>query len=210
MPRDTIIQDNARETKIAQHLGITPSQKRAGDDALDQAGNPYELKSATKDSVTTARDVSVHTIRDWRKQYWVVAQGSKTPAGDFVFSAIWVIHPADLEPWFSKWEKILEAEGRRCKRVLQAAKNAGADAADIDFVEYVCQRGVTRNNPKIPIKLIEAAGTSLDPVNAAAAARQLKAFVKKRPLPSGAGVTKSSSASRRRRPPSSGASSRRQ
>lgn len=198
MPRDTIIQDNARETKIAEHIGITPSQQRAGDDALDAAGNPYELKSATKDSVTTARDVSVHTIRGWRKQYWVVAQGSKNPtSGDFEFTAIWVIHPRDLEVWFSKWEKILRAEERRCNRVLRAARAAGAAADDVAFVAYVCERGVTRNNPKIPIKLIKSAGTPLDPNNPATAARQLRAFAKSNPLP--AGSTKGSSAASRRR-----------
>jgi len=181
MPREDIVQDNRSETQIARHVGLTASEKRAGSDATDSHGNSFELKSATKTGVTTARDVGVHTIAKWRKTYWVVATGSKR-AGEFEISSIYVAHPQDLEPWFDKLENLLLAEERVCVRVLKAAAKAGAAKDDIAFVLRKCERGITRNNPKIPLRLFQEHCLKLNHTNRIAAKKQLAEFVRNRPL----------------------------
>ena len=181
MPREDIVQDNRRETQIAQHVGLTASEKRAGCDATDSQGNSFELKSATNKGVTTARDVGVSTIAKWRKTYWIVATGSKR-ADEFDISSIFIAHPHDLEPWFDKLEKLLRAEESVCFNVLKAAAKAGADKDEIAFVLRKCERGITRNNPKIPLRIFQEHCLKLDHTNRTKAKRQLAKFVKNRPL----------------------------
>jgi hypothetical protein len=87
-----------------------------------------------------------------------------------------------LEPWFGSLEAVLKEEERRYMRVLRAAKKGGANAEDIEFVKQKCKRGITRNNPKIPLQLFRERGLALDHQNAAAARRQLAQFVQAHPL----------------------------
>jgi len=181
MAREDIVQDNRRETQIAQIVGLKPSEKRAGRDATDLYGNSFELKSATKRTITTARDVGVQTIAKWRKNYWVVATGL-IKAGKFKIDSIYVAHPDDLEPWFAPLEKLLRAEARVCFNVLKAAAKAGACKLDIEFVRQKCERGITRNNPHIPLKLFQDHCFKLDHTNSKAAQKQLAEFVRNHPL----------------------------
>lgn len=181
MAREDIVQDNRRETQIAGIVGLKPSEKRAGRDATDLYGNSFELKSATKKSITTARDVGVHTIAKWRKTYWVVATG-RNKADKFEIDSIYVAHPNDLERWFAPLEKLLRAEARVCFNVLKAAAKAGACKLDIEFVRQKCERGITRNNPHIPLGLFQNHCLKLDHINQIAAKQQLAEFVRRRPL----------------------------
>lgn len=182
MTREEMFQDNKRETQIAKFLGLTPSERRAGKDAEDTLGNQFELKSASKTQVTTGRDVGVHTIAKWRQTYWIVACGKQDKRGILHLSALFVAHPVGLESWFSRWEAVLKDEKRRFTRVLRSAKRAGASDADIEFVRKKCQRGITRNNPKIPLQLFRENGLRLDHQNAAAAREQLARFVRRHRL----------------------------
>jgi hypothetical protein len=50
-------------------------------------------------------------------------------------------------------------------------------------VRQKCQRGITRNNPKIPLQLFRENGLQLDHQNAAKAREQLAGFVRRHPLP---------------------------
>jgi hypothetical protein len=182
MARAEMFQDNKRETQIANFLGLTPSELRAGEDAIDSHGHPFELKSASKTQVTTGRDVGVHTIAKWRQTYWVVACGKQDKRGVLHLSALFVAHPTGLESWFSKWETVLKDEERRFTRVLRSAKRAGASDEDIEFVRKKCERGITRNNPKIPLKIFRDNGLQLDHQNAAKAREQLSRFVRRHRL----------------------------
>lgn len=183
MARAEMFQDNQRESQIAAFLGLTPSEQRAGEDATDSAGNAFELKSVSNSQVTTGRDVGVHTIEKWRKVYWVVAVGTQDENKRLQVTALFVAHPKQLEAWFGILEALLKEEERRYMRVLRAAKKGGANQQDIEFVQQKCERGITRNNPKIPLQLFRENGLALDHQNATAARRQLAQFVQRHPLP---------------------------
>jgi hypothetical protein len=175
------VQDDARERQIADWCGLQASDDRAGIDARDDSGNPLELKSATKKDVTTARDVGLHTIDEWRRKYWIVAKGRNEESG-FKIEFLYIAHPDDLEPRFRVLEERLADAWNHCQKVLAAARDAGVDAETVSKVQVFCERGVTRNNPKIPLRLFEQNATKLDCTKRAAARRQVAAFVKKRPI----------------------------
>jgi hypothetical protein len=183
MARAEMFQDNQRESQIAAFLGLTPSEHRAGQDATDSAGNAFELKSVSNSQVTTGRDVGVHTINKWRKVYWVVAVGTQDQNKKLQVTALFVAHPKQLESWFGSLEALLKGEERRYTQVLRAAKRGGAIEQDIEFVRQKCERGITRNNPKIPLQLFREYGLAFDHQNATAARRQLAQFVQQHPLP---------------------------
>ena len=180
------IQDDIREIQIALYCGLERSERRLGPDAFDDKQNPFELKSATKSGVTTGRDIGIHTIEAYRKVYWVIAEGSnyRTSSGakTFEIRTLYIAHPEDLESWFSKIERRIISELEKCETVLAAAEASGVDADIIHFCRDKLARGVTINNPKIPMQLIRQNATSLDPSNSQKARRQIRQFVRKRPL----------------------------
>jgi len=175
------VQDDAREKQIADHLGLRRTSGRAGPDAHDECGNPFELKSATKTGVTTARDVGLHTIAEWRQKYWIVAAGENLESG-FRFDAIYIAHPDDLEPRFREIEQRLQGDWAHCQSVLKAARDAHVSEESIKKVEYICSRGITLNNPKIPLSLFVLNATQLEHSNPRSARFQLADFVRRRPL----------------------------
>jgi len=150
-------------------------------DACDTSGNPYELKSATRQGVTTARDVGLHTVAGWRRKYWIIAVGRNLASG-FTMDALYIAHPDDLEPFFCKLEGRLEADWGTCNTVLEAARAAHVTAETIDRAREICRRGITVNNPKIPLALVEQNATRLDHRRASTARTQIRKFVRSRPL----------------------------
>ena len=180
------VQDDIREAQIALHCGLQRTEKRLGPDAFDDKQNPFELKSATKSGVTTGRDIGIRSIEAYRKVYWVIAEGAnyRTNSGSksFEINSLYVAHPEDLEPWFAKIESRIKDELEKCERVLAAAEASGVDAEIIQFCRDKFARGVTINNPKIPMHLIRQNATQLDPKDSQKAQRQLREFTQRRPL----------------------------
>ena len=73
---NTIIQDDTRERMLKKMFGLKDSNEgRIGADAIDDLGNRFELKSGTGKSVTTTRDVGLHTLQKWLGKHWLVGFG---------------------------------------------------------------------------------------------------------------------------------------
>ena len=107
-----IFQDNGG--KLLQMLLITGLKNtggREGNDALDEHGNEYELKSVntllTK-SFSTHHHMNPVILAKYRKVGWFFAvyEGIE-------LQAIYRIDAARLEPYFSKWEAKLHESGGR-------------------------------------------------------------------------------------------------
>ncbi|MBI3634641.1 MAG: hypothetical protein HY216_00305 [Candidatus Rokubacteria bacterium] len=180
-PSEEIVQDNTREAFMAAYCGLTPSRKRTGTDVCDAAGNPFELKSTSSDSVSTARDVGLHTIASWRSKYWIVSVGSNFKGG-WMTRELYIAHPADLEPWFADVEKKLKRDAEAGETLLRVARAGGVPDELLRRGDYLLKRGLTINNPHIPMKLIRERATSLKPNDPQAARKKVKAFIAKRPL----------------------------
>ena len=98
-----IFQDNGG--KLLQLLlitGLKTTGGREGNDARDEAGNEFELKSVntllTK-SFSTHHHMNPTIIAKYRKVVWFMAAYE-----GIELKAIYRMEPARLEPYFTKWE----------------------------------------------------------------------------------------------------------
>ena len=107
-----IFQDNGG--KLLQVLLITGLKGlggREGNDAHDEQGNEYELKSVNTlltQSFSTHHHLNPSILAKYRKVNWVCAiyRGIE-------LQSIHLLTPAALEPYFSKWEKKWHDSGGR-------------------------------------------------------------------------------------------------
>jgi hypothetical protein len=126
---DDVFQDNGG--KLLQVLlvtGLKVIAGREGNDAVDEHGQQYELKTVNvlkQRQFTTHHHLNPGIIAKYRQVPWIFAVYE---AIEIV--AVYRVEPADLEPFFAKWEAKWHADGSK----------------DI-------------NNPKISLKHVEAVGT---------------------------------------------------
>ena len=107
---DDIFQDNGG--KILQVLLITGLRRvvgREGNDAVDDDGQEYELKSvniALTKSFSTHHHMNPRIIAKYRKVPWIFAvyRGIE-------LLEIYRLEPSDMEPWYRKWEDKWHADG---------------------------------------------------------------------------------------------------
>ena len=107
---DDIFQDNGG--KILQVLLITGLRRvvgREGNDAVDDDGQEYELKSvniALTKSFSTHHHMNPTIIAKYRKVPWIFAvyRGIE-------LLEIYRLEPSDMERWYRKWEVKWHADG---------------------------------------------------------------------------------------------------
>lgn len=179
--RSVVVQDNARERQVIAHCRLIPAQSRAGVDAHDENGNPFEIKSTTQTGVSTARDVGLHTLHEWRSRYWIIALGKNLPPG-FEISHLYIAHPDDLEECFSGIQQRIERDERILNLVVNAVQYAGLSESAIERCVYLIRRGMTLNNPKIPVSVVQKNATPLDLTDPHVAHEQIERFVLQHPL----------------------------
>jgi hypothetical protein len=107
-----IFQDNGG--KLLQMLlvtGLTSLGTREGNDARDEDGNEYELKSV---NILLTRSFSTHhhlnpvILAKYRKVDWILAVYESIE-----LKRVYRLRPIDLEPLFTKWEQQWHARGGR-------------------------------------------------------------------------------------------------
>ena len=107
---DDIFQDNGG--KILQVLLITGLRRvvgREGNDAVDDDGQEYELKSvniALTKSFSTHHHMNPTIISKYRKVPWIFAVYH-----GIELLEIYRLEPSDMEPWYRKWEDKWHADG---------------------------------------------------------------------------------------------------
>ena len=107
---DDIFQDNGG--KILQVLLITGLRRvvgREGNDAVDDDGQEYELKSvniALTKSFSTHHHMNPTIIAKYRKVPWIFAvyRGIE-------LLEIYRLEPSDMEPWYRKWQDKWHTDG---------------------------------------------------------------------------------------------------
>jgi len=125
---DDIFQDNGGKIlQILLNTGLTILPGREGNDARDENGREYELKSVnihlTK-SFSTHHHMNPQIIEKYRQVDWVFAVYD-----GIELLEIYLLTPADIEPYFKKWAKKWADDGNK----------------DI-------------NNPKIPLNFVRETG----------------------------------------------------
>ena len=107
-----IFQDNGG--KLLQVLlitGLTVLPGREGNDAVDEHGREYEMKSVNKlltRSFSTHHHMNPFIIAKYRQVDWIFA----TYRG-IELEAIYHLSPQSLEPYFVKWEAKWHADGNK-------------------------------------------------------------------------------------------------
>lgn len=158
-----IVQDDRREAQMRLRFGLRESGPgRMGADAIDEFGNSFELKSATRSGVTTGRDLGMHTLQRYRTRYWIICRGDNRRQAGFVIGECRLMSPNMLEDWFQRIEARLRPDLDLLDRVLAAMRDGGFAAAEIQRLEYLANRGTTLNNPKIEWHYVETHGIRID------------------------------------------------
>lgn len=110
-PNSMVVQDDRRELEMCALIGLTPGSGRSGVDAafefLEQGHRhavPVELKSTTRRSVSTGRDIGPAHLKKWRLKARVF--GFYDSAGATLESLL-VLGPSDMEPWIGRIERYI-------------------------------------------------------------------------------------------------------
>ncbi|MEO6890835.1 MAG: helix-turn-helix domain-containing protein [Ktedonobacteraceae bacterium] len=121
-----IFQDNGGKVlQLLILLGLKQSKGREGNDAIDEEGNEYELKTINlslnpRAGITTHHHMTKKIIEKYRIVTWYIGlyEGIE-------LTEIWKFHPSKLEVLFASWEKWIDDHN-----------------------------GQPRNNPKIPLRYV--------------------------------------------------------
>jgi transcriptional regulator with XRE-family HTH domain len=121
-----IFQDNGGKVlQLLILLGLKQSRGREGNDAVDEDGNEYELKTINHSinpnaGITTHHHLTKEIINKYRGVSWYIGiyEGIE-------LLEIWKVHPSKLEDLFVSWENWIDIH-----------------------------HGQARNNPKIPLRYV--------------------------------------------------------
>jgi transcriptional regulator with XRE-family HTH domain len=121
-----IFQDNGGKVlQLLILLGLKQSKGREGNDAIDEEGNEYELKTINLSlnpnaGITTHHHLTKEIIEKYRTVTWYIGlyEGIE-------LIEIWKVHPSQMEELFTAWERWIDDHG-----------------------------GQPRNNPKIPLRYV--------------------------------------------------------
>jgi hypothetical protein len=99
-----IFQDNGgKYLQLLMLLGLSTDGAREGNDAIDAQGNEYEIKTVNLDlqhQFTTHHHMNPRIIAKYRKVDWYFAAFK-----GIELQVIYRLKPADMEYYYSKWEK---------------------------------------------------------------------------------------------------------
>jgi len=105
-----IFQDNGGKIlQVCLILGLDVLEGREGNDAVDEDGNEYELKSV---NVLLTRSFSTHhhmnpvIIAKYRKVDWIFATYEAIELKE-----VFLMKPAAMEHWYTRWEEKWHADG---------------------------------------------------------------------------------------------------
>ena len=108
------VQDDRREIEQIELIELDPptAKSRSGTDAVLNIGSvkiEFELKSTTKDSVTTVRDFGMEHIQKWANKHWLF--GFYTPKGNALRFTRYA-SPLMMAPWIEDRREYIEADFR--------------------------------------------------------------------------------------------------
>jgi transcriptional regulator with XRE-family HTH domain len=107
---DDIFQDNGGKLlQVILLTGLKVMPGREGNDAIDEEGNEYELKTLNytlTSSVSTHHHLNPNIINKYRQVDWIFAMYN-----GIILVEIYKLTPADLEPLFQRWEEKWHASG---------------------------------------------------------------------------------------------------
>jgi hypothetical protein len=109
---DDIFQDNGGKIlQILLYTGLTILAGREGNDARDESGREYELKSVNirlTQSFSTHHHMNPQIIAKYRQVDWIFAIYD-----GIELTEIYLLTPAQIEPYFTRWGKKWADDGNK-------------------------------------------------------------------------------------------------
>jgi hypothetical protein len=109
---DDIFQDNGGKTlQVLLHTGLTILPGREGNDARDESGREYELKSVNvrlTQSFSTHHHMNPTIIEKYRQVDWVFAVYD-----GIELIEIYLLTPAQIQPYFARWLRKWADDGNK-------------------------------------------------------------------------------------------------
>ena len=106
-----IFQDNGgKYLQLCPRHGVEDHQSREGNDAMDETGREFELKTLNADlvkSFTTHHHVNPAILAKYRRVDWVFAVYRSIE-----LEAVYYMPVGQLEPFFAKWESKWNQDGK--------------------------------------------------------------------------------------------------
>ncbi|MCC7006180.1 MAG: restriction endonuclease [Ottowia sp.] len=107
-----IFQDNGgKYLQLLMILGLTTDGTREGNDAVDAAGNEYEIKTVNAeltDQFSTHHHMNPAIIAKYRQVDWYFAVFR-----NIELQVIYRLKPAHMELYYEKWEKKWHTDGKK-------------------------------------------------------------------------------------------------
>ncbi len=109
---DDIFQDNGGKLlQVLLLMGLKILPGREGNDAVDQSGREYELKSVNIEltkSFSTHHHMNPVIIAKYRQVPWIFAIYRH-----IALQAVYLLEPGDLEPYYKQWEDKWRNDGNK-------------------------------------------------------------------------------------------------
>lgn len=148
-----------KETNIITRFGLikTSNVYNRPYDAIDLFNNFFELKSSSKENVSTARDCNIRHIKKWRHVNWIV--GFWNRAGSH-YEDIYLLTPKEMKEWLDMMEEDFNEIDRYCRMIYDEYK----DRHDIEETRLrkMLIRARTKNDPRIKNEYIRRNGIPID------------------------------------------------
>lgn len=107
-----IFQDNGGKIlQVCLILGLLVLQSREGNDAVDEQGNEYELKTVNllrTDQFTTHHHLNQVIIEKYRKVDWIFCTYEAIELKE-----IFLLKPDAMEYWYNRWSKKWNDDGKK-------------------------------------------------------------------------------------------------
>lgn len=154
-----IVQDNIREVEMIELFGLIKGDSREGVDATCGIGSQFELKSYSKPSVSTARDLGYKHLSKWASRYWLFGRFTNHDEGhrwhSFHFMA-----PNHMNAWFEKVRSKLDESHALIEQIAKALEPQ-FDSCIIDDVRKLMADGALLNDPNISAKYVRENGIEI-------------------------------------------------
>ena len=189
-PRTT--QDDARENAQIELFRLTPLQGRSNkyipDATITIEGVTHQIELKTSDlakkQVSTARNVTLPKLEEYKKVHWVFSQYKKTQKGFEFTGEHYYAYGEDLEPWLFKqkqkllWGTKTYAGLEHWEKVKEACQGK-IDEAVLTKLDNVLHKRAGLNDPRIGWKDVQKMCVKL---NTGAPDEHLKALIRNKKL----------------------------
>ena len=153
------IQDDVREKELRCLFNLSKLGSRIGADARDESDNLYELKSTTRNTVSTARDLGPNHIERWKQRFWIVGQGTNYTNG-FLFKDIYFLSRCHMQDWYDELTKRFKQDEELRGRVMDCARSVLTDN-DIVRAGKLLYDGMLLNDPGLPWRYVREHGIKI-------------------------------------------------